>query len=122
MTQAFDIKSTIPMLGVDDIATAASLYHALGFEIAWEHGLAPDAPRLVSMKQDGGEIYLSEHAIAPRGGIVYILTDSVDALVASARDRGFQPSFGPEDRPWGDREAYFTDASGNVLRFGQHLD
>ena len=121
MSTSFDVKDTIPMLGVDDITVAMPLYRALGFEVAWEHQLGPDAPRIASVKQGGGEIYLSEHEVAPRGGIVYTVVSSVDALVGAARGHGFEPTFGPEDRPWGDREAYFTDASGNVLRFGQHL-
>jgi hypothetical protein len=42
-------------------------------------------------------------------------------LVGRARSEGFEPTFGPEDRPWGDREVYFTDEGGNVLRFGETI-
>jgi uncharacterized glyoxalase superfamily protein PhnB len=45
----------------------------------------------------------------------------VDALVARAAAAGLNPSFGPADRPWGDREVYFRDFDGNVLRFSQPL-
>jgi uncharacterized glyoxalase superfamily protein PhnB len=38
-----------------------------------------------------------------------------------AATAGHYPIFGPEDRPWGDREAYFRDPDGNVLRFGEQF-
>jgi hypothetical protein len=45
-----------------------------------------------------------------------------DELVERARVGGFSPSFGPEKREWGYREAYFTDVDGNVLRMGESVE
>lgn len=109
------------MLRVASIDDALPVYQALGFAIAWQHQLTPDAPRLTAVRHGTVEIYLTEHAVAPPGGVVYVETEGVDVLVAQARSRGFEPSFGPENRAWGDREAYFEDIDGNVLRFGEPL-
>jgi len=49
------------------------------------------------------------------------VTQGVDTLVARAAAAGLHPIFGPEDRPWGNREAYFRDPDGNVLRFGEAI-
>lgn len=116
-----NVSSAIPILRVASVDETLPLYTALGFTVAWEHRLEPDAPRLVSVRHGTVELYLTEHAVAPFGGVTYLATDGVDALVSRAIRAGFHPSFGPEDRPWGDREAYFTDTDGNVLRFGEPI-
>lgn len=115
------LRAAIPMLRVASIDAALPVYRALGFAIAWQHQLAPESPRLTSVRHGTVEIYLTEHAVAPPGGIVYLRTQGVDALVARARSRGLEPTFGPANRSWGDREAYFEDVDGNVLRFGEPL-
>lgn len=117
-----ELHSAIPMLRVASIEVALPVYHALGFSVAWQHQLDPKAPRLTSVRHGRVTLYLTEYPIAPLGGVVYLETKGVDALVARARSRGLDPSFGPEDRPWGDREAYFEDVDGNVLRFGESLE
>lgn len=117
-----ELWAAIPMLRVASIDAALLVYDALGFSVAWQHQLNPEAPRLTSVQHGTVELYLTEHPIAPPGGVVYLKTTGVDALVAQARSQGLDPSFGPEDRPWGDREAYFTDVDGNVLRFGESLE
>jgi uncharacterized glyoxalase superfamily protein PhnB len=87
--------------------------------VAWEHQLAPYAPRLVCVSQDGVEVFLTEHPVTAAGAVAYFVTLNVDAVVEAARDAGVAPAFGPEDRPWGSREAYFVDRDGNTLRFGE---
>lgn len=113
------LERAIPTLHILSIDTSLPFYHALGFTVAWQHQLTREAPRLTSVTQNGVELFLTEHAIAPIGAVVYIVVDQIDEFVAAAQARSVEPSFGPEDRPWGDREAYFTDLDSNVLRFGQ---
>ena len=115
------LKRAIPTFRVTAVATALPMYSALGFAVAWEHQLAPDAPRLVCVAQSGVELYLTEHPVTAFGAVAYILTQGVDQLAARAALAGVQPIFGPEDRPWGNREAYFRDPDGNVLRFGEPI-
>lgn len=117
-----EFQGVIPMLRIASIEAALPVYEALGFSVAWQHQPGPEAPRLTSVQRGTVELYLTEHPVAPPGGVVYLKTKGVDALVAQAQSRGLEPDFGPEDRPWGDREAYFKDVDGNVLRFGETLE
>lgn len=114
-----NLQLAIPTLRIASIETSLPFYEALGFEVAWQHQLAPDAPRLTSVKQASVELFLTEHPVAPTGAVVYIVLRDVDALVARAQSQSLDPTFGPQEQPWGDREAYFTDPDANVLRFGQ---
>jgi catechol 2,3-dioxygenase-like lactoylglutathione lyase family enzyme len=117
-----ELHAVIPILRISSIEAALPIYDALGFSVAWQHQLDPEGPRLAAVQQGSVELYLTEHPVAPPGGVIYLKTNGVDALVARARSLGLDPSFGPEDRPWGEREAYFTDVDGNVLRFGESLE
>lgn len=87
--------------------------------MAWQHRLTPDGPQLVCIRQGEVDVFLTEHAVTETGAVVYFVTHNVDALVRAAAEAGVRPTFGPEDRPWGDREAYFQDRDGNTLRFGE---
>ena len=115
------IRSVIPTLRVSSVDTALPTYRALGFAVAWQHRLAPEAPRLTCVARGEHQLFLTEHPVAPFGSVVHVMVEGLDDLVAAARAEGAEPSFGPENRPWGDREAYFTDPDGNVLRFGETL-
>lgn len=115
------LRSTIPILRVTNIDAALPTYTALGFTVAWQHQLDPAAPRLTAVAQGKSELYLTEHPVVPAGAAVYFVVQGVDALRALAERSGVHPSFGPENRPWGTREVYFTDHDGNVLRFGEPL-
>jgi catechol 2,3-dioxygenase-like lactoylglutathione lyase family enzyme len=115
------LATTIPTLRVTKVEDVLRTYAALGFSVAWQHQLSPDAPRLTSVRQGAAELFLSEHPVAPTGAVVYFITQGLDELVARASAAGLVPSFGPEDRPWGTREVYYRDHDGNVLRFGETL-
>ena len=71
-------------------------------------------------RADDHELFLTEHTVAPAGAVVHVMVSDLDAIVGAALADGVAPSFGPERRPWGDREAYFTDPDGNVLRLGEN--
>ena len=113
------LRRAIPTIRTTSIDEALPFYEALGFEVAWQHRLEREGARLTSLVQGDVELFLTEHAVAPVGAVVYIVLDRIDDLVARARARLLEPSFGPQDQPWGNREAYFTDPDSNVLRFGQ---
>ena len=93
------LATTIPTLRVTKVEDALRTYAALGFVVAWQHQLAPGAPRLTSIRQGATELFLTEHSVAPTGAVVYFVTQGLDALVARASAAGLVPSFGPEDRP-----------------------
>ncbi len=113
------VDRAIPTLRVANAHAALPTYEALGFSVAWEHQLSADAPRLVCIKQDEVEVFLTEHPVTESGAVVYFVTRNVDAIVSGAASAGVRPTFGPADQPWGNREAYFQDRDGNTLRFGE---
>lgn len=115
------IRSVIPTLRVASIDRALPSYESLGSSVSWQHQLSPEAPRLTSVVHGAAEPFLTEHPIAPYGAVVHFVVDGLQELVARARSNGIEPTSGPEDRPWGDREAYFTDIDGNVLRFAEPI-
>jgi catechol 2,3-dioxygenase-like lactoylglutathione lyase family enzyme len=114
-----EILSIIPTLRVASIDVAMPFYEALGFGVSWQHQIGPDAPRLACVAQGPGQLFLTEHAVAPFASVVHLMVTGLDDVLDRARQKGVEPTFGPEVRPWGDREAYFTDPDGNVLRCGE---
>ncbi len=119
MTAEPRIELLIPTLRVGDLDRSLEFYRALGFDLAWVHQLESGAPRLGAVQQGPVQLFLTEHAVAPTGGVVYANTRGVDALSAAAQAKGLAPEFGPTDRPWGQREVYFRDPDGNMIRFGE---
>lgn len=115
----FVLDSVVPTLRVTSLDRSLPFYSALGFSVAWIHQIAEDQPRLAAVQQGPVQLFLTEHDVAPVGAVVYSNTRGVDALSDEATALGLKPMFGPEDRPWGQREVYFEDPDGNVLRFGE---
>ena len=116
------IRSVSPTLRVSSVDEALPFYEALGFSVAWRHQLEPGAPRMLCLTQDSKEILLTEHPVAPFGAVVHLMVTELETIVSRARGARLEPTFGPEQRPWGDREAHFTDPDGNVLRFGETVE
>jgi len=113
------LDSVVPTLRVTNLDRSLAFYGILGFSVAWIHQRAENEPRLAAVQHGSVQLFLTEHAVAPVGAVVYLNTRGVDALSAAATVQGLNPTFGPADRPWGQREVYFHDPDGNVLRFGE---
>jgi catechol 2,3-dioxygenase-like lactoylglutathione lyase family enzyme len=116
---AFTVDSIVPTLRVTNLDRSIPFYSKLGFSVAWIHQLEPDKPRLAAVQHGPVQLFLTEHDIAPVGAVVYLNSRGVDALNDAAAAVEIEPTFGPEDRPWAQREVYFQDPDGNVLRFGE---
>ena len=119
MESGFTLDSVVPTLRVTSLDRSLPFYERLGFTVAWVHQVGEGQPRLAAVRQGAVQLFLTEHAVAPPGAVVYSNTRGVDALHAAAAARDLRSVFGPEDRPWGQREVYFQDPDGNVLRFGE---
>ena len=107
----------IPILWVDDAATATAWYAArLGFEKEWEHRFEPSLPAVVSIVRGGtSRLFLSEHSgDASSGSLVYLRVGDVGAVASE---------FGADvlENSWG-REVHLTDPDGNRLRVGEPGD
>ena len=118
---SFAFDSAVPTLPTSNLDRSLPFYRALGFQIAWIHQLDATHPRLAALRCGPVQLFLTEHRVAPFGAVVYINTRGVDALSVAAAEAGLAPTFGPADRPWGQRETYFEDPDGNVLRFGESI-
>jgi uncharacterized glyoxalase superfamily protein PhnB len=69
--------------------------------------------------RDGAVLHLSSHAgDGVVGGVVYFISDDVDALHAEFVGQGVPIHIAPVDQTWGMRELYVIDPDGNSVRFG----
>jgi catechol 2,3-dioxygenase-like lactoylglutathione lyase family enzyme len=113
------IEQVIPVLPVANLDRGVEFYGKLGFTLAWSHQLAPERPRLGSVRYGAVELFLTEHRVAPMGAVVYANVTGLDALAARAQAAGLVAEYGPVDQPWGQREVGYRDPDGNLLRLGE---
>jgi catechol 2,3-dioxygenase-like lactoylglutathione lyase family enzyme len=113
-TQAASVTRITPILHADDADASEAWYAQLGFEVEHTHQFEPGLPRFDTLRSGDFRIFLSEHAEAPRGGVVYLHVEDVDTVAAAL---GVQV----EDTPWGMRELRVADPAGNELRIGSGI-
>jgi uncharacterized glyoxalase superfamily protein PhnB len=122
------IKKVTPVLVVDAIEPALAVWTGpLGFEkqIEVPHG---SGTGFVSLAKDGHEVMMQTRAslradvpaVAKLGVqcLVYMDVDSLDAAIAAVR--GLEVVVPEREAPYGAREIFVRDASGNVLGFAEH--
>lgn len=109
---------TVPVLPAQDIAASIDWYTALGFVCTFrQEGAEPYA----ILARAAMELHLfgcPDRHVAENTSC-YIRLDALDALHAEFTARGIQPLSPMEVQPWGMREFYAWDPSGNLLRFGE---
>ena len=110
-TRSASVTRITPILRADDADVSEEWYAKLGFEVEHTHQFEPGLPRFDTLRSGDLRLFLSEHRDAPRGGVVYLHVDDVDAVAATL---GVQA----EDTPWGMREVRVKDPAGNELRIG----
>jgi catechol 2,3-dioxygenase-like lactoylglutathione lyase family enzyme len=100
---------------VADLAAARVFYEAL---FGREADLVPNDTELCWKLTDALWVYAVVDAARAGGGIVTVLVDDLDALVAACAARGVAPV---EVRPEGPngRKARFLDPDGNEVAFAQ---
>ncbi|GAA0651896.1 glyoxalase superfamily protein [Brevundimonas lenta] len=118
----------IPTVKCSDMARSVAFYTGvLDFEA---RGIWPSEgdPAFAELTRGGDLLFLSSHSgDGVVGQAVVVVVEDVDALFASFRSRGLDPSHkpdspvhqGPVDQTWGTREFYADDPDGNTLRFVQ---
>ena len=76
-------------------------------------------PCYLGVSRDGAVLHLSSHAgDGVIGGVVYFVSDNVDALHAEFVAKNVPIHIAPVDQMWGMRELYVLDPDGNRVRFG----
>jgi catechol 2,3-dioxygenase-like lactoylglutathione lyase family enzyme len=111
-------QRAVPVIRISAGSGSLDFYRRLGFEVEWEHRFEPDMPLFASIRRDGWQLLLSEHAgDATPQSLVYLYADDVDALHRAWRAAGVADR-PPRDMAWGMRELHLVDPDGNRLRFG----
>jgi uncharacterized glyoxalase superfamily protein PhnB len=73
----------------------------------------------MGLARDSAILHLSSHAgDGVIGGVVYFVSDDVDALHAEFVAKNVRIHIAPVDQSWGMRELYVRDPDGNSVRFG----
>jgi catechol 2,3-dioxygenase-like lactoylglutathione lyase family enzyme len=116
------LKQAIPVLHTTNADRTESFYCGLlGFRLEFQVPASETRrdPCYMGVSRDGVSLHLSSHAgDGVIGGVVYFLSDDVDALHAEFVSRNVPIHIAPVDQTWGMRELYVRDPDGNSVRFG----
>ena len=113
---------TIPILASRDIGETVTFYERLGFEV---RGLYEAfGPAYLIVRRDDVELHFvhspETHPHESHGGCYLRLADA-QAVYDEWRAQGVPDLHAPKDTPWGMREFFIVDPSGNLLRIGTRL-
>lgn len=106
------------LLPVADVGAAIAFYdRALGFARGGTTPAAGGSPAYADLRHGASVIMLvprTGEAAPPSAAdtTIYVYVEDVDRTVAQAREAGVTID-DPQDRPWGDRTASFTDPDGH---------
>lgn len=116
-------QRVIPALRITGYERSKVYYvEALGFVVDWEHRFGSGFPVFVSLRRDGMQIYLTQHAgDCQVGGLVHFVIPDVDGWYREFRARGANVAEGPNN-DLGFRNMTVTDPDGNQLRFMEPTD
>ncbi len=116
------LKQVIPVLHMTNADATEEFYcRLLGFrrEFNVPANETRRDPCYLGVSRDGAVLHLSSHADdGVVGGVVYFLTDDVDALHSEFLSKKVSIHIAPVDQTWGMRELYVLDPDGNSVRFG----
>ncbi|WP_245964540.1 VOC family protein [Rufibacter immobilis] len=101
------------MVSVQNVAEAVAFYKGLGLHLIVQ---SPHYARFVC--PDGlstFSVHLREDVNSTTGTTVYFECARLDGQVASLKEQGYAFEQDPKDQPWGWREAYLRDSSGNRI-------
>ena len=120
-----DLKRTIPILRMFDVAKAREFYlEYLGFSVDFEHRFYDGAPLFMGLSRGGILLYLSEHHGdgSPGAHVVIQMTGVVELHreLQSKNYRYMNP--GIQEQPWGRRELTVYDPFSNHLTFSEPLE
>lgn len=108
----------VPIITVDDIATARSAYTAvLGLVEVMDHGW------ICTLAEPGGRHQLSlmtTDATAPVSPQVSVEVDDVVEAYAIAQQQGLEIVYPLQDEEWGVRRFFFRDPGGTVTNVLSH--
>ena len=100
-------------LRVRDLAVARAWYE----QLLGEPAFSPNDREVVWTLADDRHVYIEEDAERAGDGLVTMIVDDLDAVVAAIAGRGLEPA-STETYSNGVRKVVFRDADGNEVGFG----
>jgi catechol 2,3-dioxygenase-like lactoylglutathione lyase family enzyme len=113
---------TIPILAARDIAETVEFYTALGFEVLRLHEAF--GPAYLLLRRDDVELhFVHSPEVSPEEshGACYLRLDDAQAVYDEWAPLDVKGMHAPRDTPWGMREFFMIDPSGNLIRIGTRL-
>jgi catechol 2,3-dioxygenase-like lactoylglutathione lyase family enzyme len=113
------LNRACPLLPAPDVPAAAAWYRdTLGFSVR----LARDDYAIVERDDVELHLWACEDRRLAGSTSAYLRVDSIEVFRAALPEHLGQGRIsGIEERPWGMREFYVWDPSGNLLRFGEPM-
>lgn len=121
-----EVRSSFPILYVDDVGASARFYRdLLGFEEIYRFPPSGE-PGYVALRLDDGKVGLSsagfpglhgkpQRPVTGRPFEMCLEVADVDGFVGELRDAGVPVLAEPADQVWGERVAYVEDPDGNPV-------
>lgn len=125
------VQRVTPILNVSDVAASLAWFESLGWKrtFTWNDGGQIDAagdrndhgpPNFAGLCSGHGEIFLCRDGQGAPGGMWMSWWmpsgADVDALYATARERGYETVNEPRNEPWGVREFHLRHPDGHTFR------
>lgn len=114
---------TIPILAARDIAETIDFYGRLGFALVRLYDAF--GPPYLLLRRDDVELHFvhsPETDPEESHGGCYLRLDDAQAVYEEWEPLGLQGVHPPKDTPWGMREFFVVDPSGNLIRLGTPLE
>jgi uncharacterized glyoxalase superfamily protein PhnB len=121
---AAELKQTIPVLRIFDVAKAREFYiDYLGFKVDFEHRFEDDAPLFMGVSRDGCTLFLSEHhGDGTPGTHVAVDMTGLDDLHEELNAKHYRyMNPGIQTQDWGTREMMVVDPFNNRLYFSERI-
>ncbi len=113
---------TIPILAARNVDETAAFYGRLGFEVLARYDQF--GPTYLLLRRDDVELhFVHTPDVDPEesSGGCYLRLDDAQAVYDEWEPLGLAEIHAPRDTPWGMREFFLIDPSGNLVRIGTRV-
>ena len=114
--------ATIPILASRDVEETAAFYGRLGFDLLARYD--EFGPTYLLLGRDDVELhFVHTPEVDPdeSSGGCYLRVDDAQAVYDEWASLGLSEIRAPRDTPWGMREFFMVDPSGNLIRIGTRV-
>ena len=114
--------ATIPILASRDVEETVAFYAQLGFEVLARYDQF--GPPYLLLRRDDVELHFvhtPEVEPAESAGGCYLRLDDAQAVYDDWEPLQLPEIHPPRDTPWGMREFFMVDPSGNLIRIGTRV-